>query len=283
MLRLNQLIRKYSNHQSLFKPIDGLLVHFRDEGNANGTPILLLHGAFSSLHTWDGWVREMKKDYRLIRFDLPGFGLTGPTEENKYSVEIYMNFINEFLDTFKIKKVVIVGNSLGGWMSWEFAWRFPEKVIKLILIDSAGYFHNRAIPLPFKMARLPLGGALMGISTPRNIFVRLVQEVYGDKSKVTDNLVDRYYDPFLRIGNREAFIAIAKSNYTDNTKKLKEIKTETLILWGSEDAWIPVEFAHRFVNEIPNSRLIIYEGVGHVPMEENSVMTAEDAVDFIKS
>lgn len=282
MLRLNQLIRKYSNDKSFFKPIDGLLVHFRDEGRKDdGAPILLLlHGAFSSLHTFDGWVQELKNDFRIIRFDLPGFGLTGPTEDNLYSVEMYTDFLIHFMESFHLDKVFLAGSSLGGWMTWEFAWRYPDKVGKMLLIDAAGYLSSRAIPLPFKMARLPFGGTIMSITTPRNIFVRLVNEVYGDKSKVTDELIDRYYDHFLRIGNREAFISIAKSDYIDNTAQLKKIAIPTLIMWGSEDAWIPVSFAHRFVNEIPDARLIIYEGVGHVPMEENPIVTAEDAKEF---
>ncbi len=281
MLRLNQLIRKYSNDKSLFRPIDGLLVHYRDEGRADGPVLLLLHGAFSSLHTFDGWVRELRGHYRLIRFDLPGFGLTGPTENNEYSVDMYTEFLRDFLNTLGVEKCHLAGNSLGGWMCWEFALRFPERVRRMILIDAAGYLSSKAIPLPFKMARLPFGGALMSITTPRNIFDRLVHEVYGDKSKVTEALIDRYYDHFLRIGNREAFISIAKSPYEDHTYQLKNIQVETLILWGSEDAWIPVEYAHRFVNELPNARLIIYEGVGHVPMEENPIVTAEDVLEFL--
>ncbi|MCH8318206.1 MAG: alpha/beta hydrolase, partial [Bacteroidetes bacterium] len=118
--------------------------------------------------------------------------------------------------------------------------------------------------------------------TPRGIVARFVKEVYGDEKKVTDELIDRYQDLFLINGNRKAFIAIANTKFERNEDKIIEIKTPTLILWGAEDKWIPIEHAYRFKDELPNARLIVYEGVGHIPMEEIPKQSAKDVRLFLR-
>ena len=94
--------------------IDGLMVHYRDEGK--GPPVLLVHGTFSSLHTFDAWTRILRDSYRVIRLDLPGFGLTGPTPNGKYEISYYLDLFVQFLKNLHIEKCHIAGSSLGGWL-----------------------------------------------------------------------------------------------------------------------------------------------------------------------
>ena len=103
-MQLSELIEKYTNENSKFINIDGLDVHYRDEGK--GEVLLLIHGTFSSLHTYDVWANILKDHFRIIRLDLPGFGITGPSIDNKYSIELFTEFILEFLDAIKVKKCV---------------------------------------------------------------------------------------------------------------------------------------------------------------------------------
>ena len=277
--KMDKLKEKYINEHSRFMDIDGLQVHYRDQGK--GFPLLLLHGAFSSLHTFNGWARELARNYRVIRLDLPGFGLTGHINDAEYTRHIYMTCIKTLLDKLGVDQCNIAGSSLGGWMAWEFALEYPKRINKMVLIDAAGYIKRRDYPLPFKMAQIPFLNRIMENVTPRGIVARFVKEVYGDEQKVTDELIDRYQDLFLINGNRKAFIAIANTKFERNEDKIKEIKTPTLILWGTEDKWIPIEHAYRFKDELPNARLIVYEGVGHIPMEEIPKQSAKDVRAFL--
>ena len=274
-------LQKYTNEQSRFLVIDGALVHFRVEGK--GTPIVLLHGAFSSLHTYDAWCDILSKKYQLIRLDLPGFGLSGSRVDHDYSMESYLSFLVRFLDRLGIEKCHLAGSSLGGWLAWEFTLLHPHRVRKLILISAAGFLEDRNVPLPFKMARTPFLSKVIKYAVKKNVLEQFVRQVYADQEKVTPDLVERYFELFSREGNPEAFLSLANGKYKDHTKKLKNIRCATLILWGEEDAWLPLENGYRFRDRIPKSKLIVYEGVGHVPMEEIPTETAKDLQAFLQN
>ena len=184
---------KYTNKHSKFCSINGLDIHFRDEGE--GFPIILLHGAFSSLHTFDIWAKKLAKHYRVIRYTLPGFGLTGPCPDHDYSMKKHMNYLIGLLDKLNIKKCHIAGNSLGGWLAWESVLKFPERFEKLILISSAGFLDNQSVPAPFKMARTPFIKHIIKYTIKKNILLHYLKDVYGDSDLITDELADRYFDP----------------------------------------------------------------------------------------
>ncbi len=273
------ILEKYTNQHSRFAVIDGSLVHYRDEGQ--GPCLLLLHGAFSSLHTFDDWTSKLTSQFRVIRIDLPGFGLTGKLNSGKYEIAYVVKFIKTFLEVVKVDQFYLVGSSLGGWISWEMALAYPDKVKKLILIDAAGFLDSKNIPLPFKMARTPFMNKIVKFAINRSMLENFLRDVYYNRSKISDALVDRYYDLFSKEGNPEAFFSLVNQRFVDHTRFLKEIKIPVLILWGQEDIWLPVENAYRFHDKIPNNEMIIYERTGHVPMEEIPWDTVEDVISFL--
>ncbi|MBX2840729.1 MAG: alpha/beta hydrolase [Flammeovirgaceae bacterium] len=276
---MTELINKYTNEHSRFLPVKGTLIHYRKEGK--GPKLLLLHGSFSSLHTFDEWTKILSKRFTVIRLDLPAFGLTGPMPNDQYNIPNYIRYVDCFLKMLKIDKVSIAGSSLGGWIAWEYALQFPKKVNKLILIDAAGFITENQLPLPFRMAKTPFLNKVIKFVIRKSLLEDFVREVYFNKSKVTQELADRYYDLFTREGNPEAFLKMVNSRYKDNSKHLKKLKVPTLILWGKEDNWIPVENAHRFHELIPTNDLIIYDLVGHLPMEEIPEDSALDVTSFL--
>jgi pimeloyl-ACP methyl ester carboxylesterase len=273
-------LQKYTNEDSRFLVIDGSLVHYRIEGEGN--PLLLIHGAFSSLHTFDCWTSLLIRDHRVIRLDLPGFGLSDSMNGHDYSIKALVKFLTKFLDQIGIDNCDIAGSSLGGWLAWEMALRQPRRINKLVLIAPAGFMEEMSIPLPFKVARTPVLGKVMKYAIKKNLLRKFLNQVFIDQKKVTDELVDRYYDLITREGNPEAFHALANGRYRNRTNKLKNIQTPTLIMWGEDDAWLPVESGYWFQVCIPESRLILYEGVGHIPMEEIPERTARDLRKFLK-
>lgn len=280
---IDELKERYANEESEFIDIDGLEVHYRDEGE--GYPLVLIHGTGASVHTWDGWVKVLKGDYRIIRMDLPAFGLTGPNAHNDYSMDAYLQFLDKFLSKIGIQECYLAGNSLGGGIAWEYARTHTDRVSKLILLDAAGYRSNekREQPLAFKIARSPYLSKILERITPKSLVHTSMIDVYGDDSKVTDEVVDRYFDMMLRAGNRSAFVARAWQTHNYPIDKLKDISIPVLIMWGEEDTWIPLEFGHNFHRDLPYSKIITYPGVGHIPMEEIPEQSAADAREFLES
>lgn len=272
--------QKYTNAASRFIFIDDALIHYRDEGQ--GEAILLLHGTFSSLHTFDAWAERLKAKYRVLRFDLPGFGLSECSDNHANSIQGYVHYVRRFINLMGIEKCHLAGNSLGGWIAWEFAWQDSRRLHSLTLLDAAGYLSLDNIPLPFKMARAPfVSQSVVRMSVQRALVVQMVSQVYADSRKITEPLIDRYYDLFVRNGNPQAFHTFANSRFKDNTLHLPAIHVRTLIMWGEEDRWLPISNAHRFHSDIPDSELIIYRQVGHVPMEEVPETTVGDFMAFI--
>jgi pimeloyl-ACP methyl ester carboxylesterase len=279
---------RYANEESQFIQLDGLQqginLHYRDEGlstvdNPDAPVLFLLHGIMARLHTCEGWVEELKDDFRIIRIDIPGFGLTGPYADGIYNIERSVDMLDQLSNKLGIESFFLAGNSMGGYISWNFAVSHPEKVDRLILLDSAGYAFEK--PMLLGLLSTPVLKESLAFVTPKFIVTQTLNEVYGDASRVTDETIERYHQLMLREGNRTAVVSVLASlGHLDNTG-IKQINIPTLILWGEKDAWIPLEHAQNFADEIEGAKLITYPGIGHIPMEEIPQQTAQDAKEFL--
>ena len=281
---LNDLKIKYANSSSSFIFVNGMDVHFRDEGDQTDTiPIVLIHGTGASLHTFNAWSDSLKKLHRVIRMDLPAYGLTGPFPDGNYTMAHYTAFLKNFLTALNIKQCVLAGNSLGGEIAWNFTLEQPGMVTKLILIDAAGYpLQSKSVPIAFRLAKVPVINKLLTFITPRFLVRSSVENVYFDSSKVTDLVVERYFELTLRAGNRKAFIDRFRMTKDANAyTNIKYIEQPTLLLWGAEDLLIPVENAHKFHKDLPTSTLVILEHTGHTPMEERPIKSLAPVLDFL--
>ena len=270
---------------SQFVAVDGMLVHLRDQGPRDDpAPIVLLHGTSASLHTWEGWVAALQAKRRVISLDLPGFGLTGPFPDGDYRMSHYSAFLTHVLDQLQVPRAVVAGNSFGGQLAWQFALDHPQRVERLVLVDAAGYPRNAtSIPIGFRLAQIPALAPLMANLLPRQMIEASIRNVYGDPSKVSDELIDRYYELTLRAGNREAlrqrFIqAEAGQGFT----RIAELKVPTLIIWGGRDELIPPDNAERFKRDIQGSRLVLFDDLGHVPQEEDPARTVAVLMGFLE-
>lgn len=281
---INELKLKYTNSESSFISVDGMDVHFRDEGNqTDSIPIVLIHGTGSSLHTFDAWTDSLKTSNRVIRMDLPAFGLTGPFPDRNYAIAHYTSFLKDFLTALKINKCVLAGNSLGGQIAWNFTLEQPGMVQKLILIDAAGYpTISKSVPIAFKLGQTPVLKKLLTYITPGFMVRASIENVYFDTSKVTDALVERYFELTLRAGNRQALVDRLRKSSDTNYTNIKYIKQPTLILWGANDLLIPVENARKFHESLPNNTLAILDDTGHTPMEESPIESLEFVTDFLE-
>ncbi len=280
------LSKEYANEYSYFMDIDGTQIHYRDEGQ--GDPLVLIHGWSASLHTWDVWVEELKDDFRIIRLDLPGFGLTGPAGVDQYTQDFYIDVVDKLLTELEIEETYMGGNSLGGGITWGFAHRYPDRVKKIILVNAAGYPSegpSEGVSI-FSLASFPGVQSIVRYVTPEFAIRFFVNQVYGDTDKVTDEVVRRYHQLVLREGNREVMFRVLgeRGDSMDVSKVpeyLSKIEAPALIMWGDLDSWIPLENAYSFDEDLPNSSLIVYEGAGHIVMEEIPHETARDARTFL--
>jgi pimeloyl-ACP methyl ester carboxylesterase len=269
---------------SAFLDAAGMRVHLRDEGPKDDkSPIVLIHGTGSSLHAWEGWARTLKDSRRVIRFDLPGFGLTGPSPDGIYSIDRDIGVLIAVLDRLGIGHCVLGGNSLGGAIAWRAALLHPSRVEKLILVDAGGY-PSRPIsqPIGFRLARLPGISWLLQNTLPRFLVVQGFRNAWGDPGKVTQEMVDRSIELTQREGNRQAFLVRSRQARPGAfANRIRELKLPTLIIWGAKDRLIPPFNAQRFHEDIAGSILVIFEDMGHAPEEEDPVKSVEAVKQFL--
>lgn len=262
-----------------FVEVDGVRVRVRIEGPEDGAPIMLLHGFAFSLESWNAWAAELAKTRRVIRYDLAGHGLTGPDPLKRYAPEERAAFHVALMDALGLARADLAGNSLGGLIAWRVAAAHPERVGKLVLVDSGGYPINGVTGKPVE-APPPMKAFLL--TAPEAGVAAMFQGLYGDDTKISPARVAETRDMMRRRGNGRALVeSIAEFVLPDPKPALAAITAPTLILWGGKDALIPPEHAARFDADIPDSRAVIYEGAGHVPQEEIPSATLADVVAFL--
>lgn len=279
-----ELTARWAQPPSTFMEVAGLRAHVRDQGPRDDpAPIVLLHGTSDSLHTWGGWTEALSRERRVIRVDLPGFGLTGPAPDGDYRVERYVGFVRELLDALDVRQCVLGGNSFGGWVAWETALAHPDRVRALVLVDAAGYpLQSQSVPVGFRIAQVPGLNQLMRSILPRGVIESSVRNTYGDPSRVTDELVDRYYELTLREGNRAALAQrFAAGRYSLYTDRIRQLALPTLIIWGGRDRLIPLHYGEQFHRDIAGSRLVVFAELGHVPQQEDPQATVAAVRDFL--
>lgn len=277
---------KYASPASQFVGLDGgLTLHVRDEGRRDGPVLVLLHGSNASLHTWEPWVARLKDKYRIISLDQIGHGLTGPNPNGHYDGAAFVGTLNALMNKLGVTRFALAGNSMGGYVAWEYALAHPNRLTHLVLIDAAGPPDDpdKDLPIGFRIARTPGISKLALVITPRSVFEKSLHGSVSNQAIVTPAAIDRYWELNRYPGNRKAtgdrFAQYGKRD--TNVGRLGEIKVPTLILWGDEDKLIPASGADWFAARIPGSTRIIYRGIGHMPMEETPDQSARDLDAFL--
>lgn len=287
------LMARWGAPPSRIESLLGLPLHLRDEGTRDDpAPIVLLHGTGDSLHTWQGWADALTPTRRVIRYDLPGFGLTGPDPAHDYSMKRQVEVLFAVLDRLGVQRVVLGGNSYGGGIAWQAALAHPDRVVALVLVDASGApvadsaaaaaTAPRSVPIGFRLAQMKWAAPILQRVLPRSVIESSLRNVYGDPAKVTPELVDRYFDLATRAGNRAALQArFGQRGPRASELPVSAIARPTLILWGGKDRLIPPAAGQRFHAAIPKSRLVVFEDLGHVPHEEDAARTVAALDTFL--
>jgi pimeloyl-ACP methyl ester carboxylesterase len=207
-----------------------------------------------------------------LSVDLPGHGLTGPDPGRDYTAKRFAVVLDRVLDDARIDRATLVGNSMGGWVAWQYARLRPRRVAKLVLVDAYGAPNQAPIELPlaFKVARWPvMRHALLRI-TPRFAVADGLRQSSFDSSWINNSQIDRHWLLLRRAGNRRAMLdqfQVLQPNA--RASDISGIDAPTLVLWGAEDRLIPFQNGLWFAAHIKNSELHVLDRVGHLPMQES--------------
>jgi len=271
---------KYMTPADRFVDVEGLRVRVREEGPADALVLLLMLGFIYSLEPWDAWAAALSDDYRIVRFDLAGHGLTGPDPQERYAPEERAAFVGDVMDALGLEQAVIAGNSLGGLAAWRFAAMAPARVQGLILVAPGAYPTNGVGDEP---VAAPAAMEAFLRTAPEAGVERSLARIFDDDTFVTPERIELLRDLMRRRGNGEAFVkSIEEFTLPDPGPILAGVQTPTLILWGAEDILLPAEDGARMQAAMPAAELIVYAGVGHTPQEEAAARTAADAAAFLR-
>lgn len=293
---------KYSNSESEFLLMEnGARVHYRDQGNSQGSALVLIHGAMASLHTWEPWVAVLGEHYRVVTLDLPAHGLTGQVPSSAYGEDAFTSTIDAVADAVGLERFVLGGNSMGGGATWRYALAHPDRVSAMLLIDAVppGDWqgnesedeaprddeNSRSAPMAFSLLRQPWFRAIARYLDPKPLIAQGLRSAYNDSPVVDDILVERYYELIMRKGTRAAIMSRTGSVGADSMRRtdLSDLSQPTLIMWGAQDSVIPVSTVEIFERSLPNTSTVIYEDLGHIPMEEDPERTAADVLSFLQN
>ncbi len=274
---------RYAKPESRFLNVDGVRVHYTDEGQ--GPVLVLLHGVMASLHTWDGWVDELRAHYRIVRVDLPGFGLSSRLPGHHYHPDYAIPFLERVREALDITGFHLAGNSMGGLMSWLYAVRYPQHVNKLVLLDPVGY--EQPLPAVMDLVSTPIIGNIGRLIAPRALVTQNIREVYGDVRRIQPGVTTRYHQLLLKPGNRETMVNVFRlfrgmHKGAPFMREMKGLKHETLLIWGAKDRWVPPAHIQRWQADVPHIQVKVYPDAGHVPMEEIPELSARDAHAFLQ-
>lgn len=280
-----ELEAKYASPTSRYMDLPGgVRAHYRDQGQ--GPTIVLLHGFAASLHTWEPWVERLSGDHRVVSIDLPGHGLTRTPDGYVTSTKGNVAFVKAAADQLKLPPFVLVGNSMGGGVAWNYALAHPDDLRGLVLISPGGWprqAKNETTPLAFRMMANPLGRAILRHADPRPVAEPGLKDAYLDERLVSKPLVDRYVE-LARAPGRRAMVLAGQGRPHEPVSPavFARIGVPTLVMHGEEDRLIPVADGQAMARAIPGARLITYPKVGHIAMEQIPDRTAADLRAFVE-
>jgi pimeloyl-ACP methyl ester carboxylesterase len=280
-LPLSELESRYRLPESRFIELDGVRVHYMDSGS--GAAVVLLHASYLNLRSWDGLAALLDDRYRVIRLDLSGAGLTGYDPGNRYGVERNLEILQALLDVLGLQSAALVGTSSGGIVAFRFAAEHPERVSRLVLINSAG--------LPRTAATNPLRARSSGLVAwvqARWLYPAFWAESLADNfvppHRPPPELVRMTYDMNRRAGWREITARyLAAFSTGDPQQVLARVRAPTLVLWGIENRTLMHLEADVFARWLISTRAVVrkYPGLGHYAYLEEPAVVAGDIVDFL--
>lgn len=255
-------------------------LHVRDTGPRDAPAVILIHGFGASLHTWEPWAEALDDDFRVIRLDLPGSGLSPPDPTGDYTDTRSTALLLDLMDRLNVRRAAVVGNSIGGRIAWTFAAQHPDRVTRLVLISPDGF----ASP-GFDYGRPPEVPAMLGLmryALPRGLLKSNIAVGYADPAALTEPTVTRYHDLMRAPGARDALLKrMEQTVLRDPVPLLARIQAPVLLVWGEQDAMIPFANATDYRRTLADARLVSFPTLGHLPHEEDPALSLPPVRAFL--
>lgn len=272
---------KYAGPASRLVEIAGVRAHIRDEGPRDAPVLVLVHGATLSLHTWEPWTARLRDTFRVVSVDMPGHGLTGPWPRDDYGLDANADFIAALVATLRLERFALAGHSLGGAAAWTYAARRPPGLTHLILVAGSAYPPDAPPSLRARVMRAPVVGEISAGLRDDAQMIEGYRGMFAGASKVDAAAARRYAELYRREGNRGAQLRRARTMPRLDPAPVRDVAVPTLLLWGADDRWVPLRDGERLRGDIPGSRLVVFPGVGHMPMVEAADATAAEVRAFV--
>jgi pimeloyl-ACP methyl ester carboxylesterase len=278
-----QIEKTYQTPESRFALIDDVRLHYKDQGH--GPTILLIHGSLGDTIDWDGWVDVLSSHYRVIRVDLPGFGLSGEIPNGNYSIDRTLSLIDGLMDTLGAETFAIVGVSYGGAVAFRYAATRTDRVSALILINSAGVEMGKQ-PIDNRTGK---GQFYANISSDAPITRAFMEAAlarsFADPSRIPPGMLQRKLD-MMNVVDRgvEGHIMVNQYVRGDPERVLSHVQAPTLVLWGGAERSLSLSTADRFADALVHARKVvkvIVPGGDHFMHVELAHETATIAREFL--
>lgn len=269
-----ELEARYAGPPSKFIVVDGVRFHYRDEGS--GPVVVLLHANFSNLLDWEPWVEALKGRYRVVRFDMTSHGLTGPDPTGDYTLARTLKLTEDLIDALGLQRVTLAGTSLGGTVSIHYTAAHPERVDRLVLLNP-GSLEGQG-----KRARggVPKAGYVLKYLLPRALPRFMLSSGFGDPAKLPESLVDRWYDLWLREGQREAQLdRLSQYKAGDIEGLIRSLRVPVLLMWGKRNTTAEFSQSAKFLQLLsasPAVTFIAYPQLGHMALQEDGPRLGRD-------
>ena len=278
-LTVPELITLYKLPNSQFAEIDGVQVHYAVDGAKDLPCVVMLQGVNQNLRIYDGVVDAMKSDFHMLRIDTLTMGLTAPDPKMEYGADRNQRIVEALTQRLGLTRCSFLTNGGGGRITYRYATAHPERVERVIFINSAGAPHNYPpAPAPSLFDRAK------GWISPRNAWADRLYSEFGSIPP-SPEWVQMTYDMNRRAGlDKEIKIAKVAASGDDAEKYLPNLRMPTLVLWGTTSHATPVSDVKVFEKALSNSPSMtkLYEHAGHHPFLEYPKDVVRDMTAFLK-
>ena len=260
--------------QEKFLEVEGNKIRYLESGSSEKT-LVLVHGLGASAERWSHVIPLFSESFRVVVPDLIGFGFSDKPLVD-YTPEFFSDFLNGFFREAGISNPFLIGSSLGGQISAEFAAKNPDSIQKLILVSPAGVM---------KQSTPALDAYIMAALYPNEISAKNAFELMEGSGKSVDTeivtgFVERMHLPNAKLAFMSTILGLKNAEVI--TAKLKMITTPTMIIWGSKDPVIPIIHADQFVSSIRDCRFYRMDGCGHTPYVQDPSAFASKVLEFFE-
>jgi len=292
-LSFERLKAFYETPQSELIKTSESLIFSEDQPSTldNAPTLVLIHGAGSSLQTWDEWTRLLKPHVRIVRFDLPGLGLSSSPSSGDFTDPTEIRRIEEYLKIKKIDRFILAGHDLGARLAWNYANAHPQQVSHLVLLSPLALaregFETRNAQTSIsthELLEMPFYASVMRFTLPKWAVKGWLEGAYADPILIPEQTLSRYHDMLLAPGVRMNLLErLAQSKTLDLEQQLQNIHAPSLLLWGQDDPITPVNQLAFYEKMIPQLKTVVFKNTGHIIQEENAPDSAQAVLNFLKN